>query len=323
MLLRSLCAVITSVLLTVGMVGAHAQANYPNKPVKFIVPFPPGQATDIVARMVADRLTGIWGQPVIVENRPGIPGMVAGYNAAPDGYTITIGTSGMLVVNPSVYDKLPYDTIKDYVFTGGLAITPMMIVVKADLPYQTLQDLVNAAKKEPGKFNIGYGGINNTQHLTGEYFKYMTGINMVGITYKGSASAVTDLLGGQISILVDSLAATLPHIQSGKVRPLAVTTLERVPQLPNLPTVAELGFPGFESIGWQGLIVPKGTPQAIVDKISKDGRAVASDPKFQAELIEKGLIPDTRDAKAWSDFVRSELAKWSEGAKRANIRASE
>ena len=318
---------LVSLLIAVAALGSQATAQtpttFPARPVHFIVPFPPGQATDIVARLVADSLTATWGQQVYVENKPGIPGMIAGHNAAPDGYTMTIGTSGMLVVNPSVYEKLPYDTLNDYTFIGGLAITPMVVVVRADSPYRTLADLLDAARREPGKLNIGYGGINNTQHLTGEYLKFVAGVNMVGITYKGSANAVTDLLGGQISILVDSLAATLPQIKSGKFRALAVSTLERVPQMPDLPTVAESGFPGFESIGWQGLVVPKGTPAEVVNKISRDVAYLLADPQMQTRLIDKGLVPDPRGAQAWGKFVRAELEKWSEAAKRANIRATE
>lgn len=323
MLFRSLVTCLTGLTVLFGSLAVQAQGSYPNKPVRFIVPFPPGQATDIVARMVADGLTKLWGQQVFVENKPGIPGMIAGQTATPDGYTLTIGTSGMLVVNPNVHKSLPYDTAKDYVFIGGLAITPMIIVVNSALPYQSLKELVAAAKKEPGKFNIGYGGVNNTQHLTGEYFKYVTDINMVGITYKGSASAVTDLLGGQISILVDSLASTLPQIKSGKFRPLAISSLARVPQLPDVPTVAELGYTGFESIGWQGLIAPKGTPQAVVDKISADVRQVLADPQMQKSLIDKGLIPDSRGAREWTQFVNAELAKTKEVARIANIKASD
>ena len=320
---RSLAACVLGLTVLCLNVTAHAQENYPNKPVHLIVPFPPGQATDIVARMFADRLTRLWGQQVIVENKPGIPGMVAGQVAVPDGYTITVGTSGMLVVNPSVHRQLPYDTLKDYVFIGGLAITPMLIVVNATLPYQTLPELVAAAKKEPGKFNIGFGGVNNTQHLTGEYFKSVSGTNMVGVTYKGSANAVTDLLGGQVSILVDSLAATQSHIQAGKVRALATSSLQRLPQLPEVPTVAESGYPGFESIGWQGLIVPRGTPMPVVEKISRDVQGILADPHMQALLVEKGLLPDARGAAAWSQFVAAEFAKTREVVKIAKIQPTD
>jgi tripartite-type tricarboxylate transporter receptor subunit TctC len=249
--------------------------------------------------------------------------MVAGATAAPDGYTMIMGTSGVLAVNPAVFDKLAYDAAKDFTYVGGLAIAPMIIVVSATLPYNNIQELVAAAKKEPGKFNVGYGGVNNTQHLTGEFFKYTAGINMVGINYKGSASAVTDLLGGQISILVDSMAATLPHIQSGKLKALGIAMLERVPQLPNLPTVAESGYPGFEGAGWTGLVVPKNTPTAVVQKISVDVAKILADPAMQKNIIDRGMVPDPRGAGPWSDFVFAEMKKWKAIAQQANIKASE
>ena len=303
--------------------ATFAQAVFPEKPVRLIVPFPPGQATDIIARLVAEKLTATWGQQVIVENKNGVPGMVAGATAAPDGYTMIMGTSGVLAVNPAVFDKLAYDAAKDFTYVGGLAIAPMIIVVSASLPYNTIQELVAAAKKDPGKFNVGYGGVNNTQHLTGELFKYTAGINMVGINYKGSASAVTDLLGGQISILVDSMAATLPHIKSGKLKALGIAMLERVPQLPNLPTVAESGYPGFEGAGWTGLVVPKNTPAAVVQKISVDIAKVLADPEMQKSIIDKGMVPDPRGAVPWSEFVFAEMKKWKAIAQLANIKASE
>lgn len=312
-----------SLICTVFTAAAGAQTPFPEKPVKLIVPFPPGQATDIIARLIAEKLTNAWGQQVIVENKNGVPGMVAGSTAAPDGYTMTMGTSGVLAVNPAVFDKLPYDVLKDFIYVGGLAIAPMIIVVSASLPYNTIQELVAAAKQSPGKFNVGYGGVNNTQHLTGELFKATAKVDMVGINYKGSASAVTDLLGGQISILVDSMAATLPHVKSGKLKALGIATLERVPQLPNLPTIAESGYPGFEGAGWTGLILPKGTPTAIVQKISTDVSKILADPIMQKNIIDKGMVPDPRGAGPWSDFVFAEMKKWKSIAQQANIKATE
>lgn len=320
---KKIATLLLTMLCLTFTLHAQAQANYPDKPVKLIVPFPPGQATDMIARMIAEKLTLVWGHQVIVENKTGVPGMVAGSTAAPDGYTMTMGTSGVLAVNPAVFAKLPYDVTKDFIYVGGLAITPMIVVVSAEFPYNTVQELIAAAKKEPGKFNVGYGGVNNTQHLTGELFKATTGVNMVGVNYKGSASAVTDLLGGQISILVDSMAVALPHIKAGKLKPLAITSLERVPQLPNLPTVAESGYPGFEGVGWQGLVVPKGTPSAIVQKISADVSKILADPVMQKNIIDKGMVPDPRGSGPWSEFAFAEMKKWKAAAQQANIKATE
>jgi tripartite-type tricarboxylate transporter receptor subunit TctC len=312
---RILMTVMSCVALNVS-----AQGAYPSKPVRMIVPFPAGQATDIVARMLAEGLSRTWGQQVVVENKLGVPGMMAGKDAAPDGYTLTFGSSGTLAVNPAVYSKLSYDTNRDFVMINGAGIIPMIIVASAATPFNSLKDLVEAAKKEPGKYNIGYGGVNHTQHLTGELFKSYAKVDLVGVTYKGSAAAVTDLLGGQVTLLVDSLAATMPHIKSGKIRPLAISTLQRVPQMPDLPTVAET-FPGFEGVGWAGLIAPKGTPQAIVDKISEDSRRILNDPKIRDLIIDRGMVPDVRGPKEWGDFVNAEVSKWADAARKANLKA--
>jgi len=321
MFVRYLAAIVLAASFSALGLPAHAQGSYPNKPVRMIVPFPPGQATDIIARFLADSLTKAWGQQVIVDNRPGVQGMVAGRDAAADGYTITFGTSGTLAVTPAVFSKLPYDPVKDYIMVSGGVIIPMIIVADSALPYTSLKELIDAAKKAPGKLNVGYGGVNNTQHLTGELFKYTTGIDMVGINYKGSAAAVTDLLGGQIQILVDSLAATLPHIKSGKMKALAISTLQRVPQMPDLPTVAELGYPGFEGVGWAGIVVPKGTPSEIVEKIGTDVRRALSDPMMRERVLDRGMTVDGRAPKEWSEFVNAEIVKWREAARRANVKA--
>ncbi len=320
---KTLLACITAGLLATAGGIAHAQDNYPNKPVRMIVPFPAGQATDILARLMADSLGKIWGQQVVVENRPGVPGMMAGRDAPADGYTITLGTSGTLAVNPGVYSKLPYEAARDYAFVSGGAVVPMIIVANPALPYNTLKELIDAAKREPGKFNIGYGGVNNTQHLTGEFFKARAGVDMVGINYKGSAAAVTDLLGGQILLLVDSLAATLPHIKAGKIKALAISSLQRAPQLPELPTVAELGYPGFEGVGWAGLIVPKATPAAIVEKIGADARRVLSDAAMRERIADRGMVVDLRGPREWGEFVNAEMVKWAAVAKQANVRAND
>ena len=298
-----------------------AQGAYPNKPVKIIVPFPPGQATDIVGRLLADGLTKDWGQPVVVENKGNtIVGMLDGKNAPADGYTITFGTSGTLGVNPSLYSKLQYGP-KDFEMVNGVFIVPLMIVAHPSFPYNNVTELIAAAKKEPNKFNIGYAGTGTSQHLTGELFKSSAKVEMTGVNYKGSGPAMTDLLGGQIPLLVDSLASALPQVKAGKIKALAMTSAQRVPQLPDVPTVAEAGLPGFEGSGWGGLIVPAGTPPAVVTKISADVQKLLRDPEFQQRIIARGAIPDPRGAKEWSAFVDSEVVKWGDVIKKANLKA--
>ena len=321
MFVKYLAAIAMAATFSTLSLPTYAQGNYPTKPVRVIVPFPAGQATDIIARLVADSLSKVWGQPLVIINQAGVPGMIAGRDAPADGYTITVGTSGTLAVTPNLHSKPPYDPTKDFVMVNALAAVPMIIVASPSLPFNTLKELIDAAKKAPGKYNIGYGGVNNTQHLTGELLKFRTGVDMVGINYKGSAAAVTDLLGGQIQLLVDSLAATLPHIKSGKIKPLAIAASQRVPQLPDLPTVAELGYPGFEGVGWQGLIVPKGTPNEIVEKIGVDVRRVLSDPVVHERIIDRGMVVDARGPKEWSEFVNAEIVKWGETVRRANLKA--
>ncbi len=302
----------------------HAQVGYPTKPVRLVVPFPPGQATDIVARLLAQSLTKIWGYQVIVDNRGGggsIPGMMAGRDAPPDGYTITFGTSGSIGVNPSLYSKLPYDPPKDFAMVNGVFIVPLMIVAHPSFPHNTLKEMIDAAKKEPGKLTWGYAGTGTSQHLTGELFKVRAGVDILGITYKGSGPALVDLLGGQIPLLVDSLASALPQIRAGKIKALAMTTAQRVPQLPDVPTVAELGYPGFDGAGWGGLVVPKATPPHLVERIGNDVRRVLNEPATRDRIVEIGAIPDPRGPKEWTQFVNAEIVKWGEIVRRANLRA--
>ena len=303
--------------------AAQAQAPYPAKPVRMIVPFPPGQATDIVARLLADSLSRSWSQQVVIDNRGGgggVPGMIAGRDAPADGYTITFGTSGTIGVNPSLYANLPYDPLRDFAMVNGVFIVPLMIVAHPSAPYAALKDLVDAAKREPGKLNWGIPGTGTSQHLTGELFKARLGVDITGVPYKGSGPMMTDLLGGQVPLAVDSLASALPQIRSGKIRPLAMTVAQRVPQLPDVPTVAELGWPGFDGAGWAGLVAPKGTPQPVLDKLGADVRRALGEPAMRDRIIERGAIPDARNAQEFGAFVAAEIAKWGEIVRRANLK---
>ena len=290
--------------------------------VKLIVPFPPGQATDIVARLLAERLSTVWGQQVVVENRAGgggVPGMVAGRDAAPDGHTITIGTSGTLGVNPMLYPKLAYNPHRDYAMVSGMFTVPLLWVAHPSFPHSTLKEFVEGAKRSPGSINWAYPGTGTSQHLTGELFISRAGINLTAIPYKGSGPAMTDLLGGQVTLMMDSLASALPQIRAGKLKAIAVTSANRLPQLPDVPTIAESGYPGFEGVGWGGLVVPLATPKELVEKISSDVRRVLQDPGVQARIIERGAIADPRNSSEFSAFVKAENLKWGEVIKTAKI----
>ena len=323
-MLHRLIAILLALLSAFHAGASLAQQKFPSRPVRMIVPFPPGQATDIVARLLGENLGRQWGVQPVIDNRGGgggVPGMLAGKEAAPDGHTLTFGTSGTIGVNPSLYPGLPYDPLKDYAMVNGVFIVPLMIVTHPSAQMAGLKDLVEAAKKNPGKLNWGYPGAGTSQHLTGELFKFRAGLDITGVLYKGSGPMMTDLLGGQIVIAVDSLASALPQIKSGKLKPLAMTVAQRVPQLPEVPTVAELGYPGFDGAGWAGLVAPRGTPREIVEQIGADVRRALADPALRDRIIERGAIPDPRGPREFGDFVAAEIVKWGDIVKRANLKA--
>ena len=323
MICMRMAALVFAVLHLMFAGGVHAQA-FPAKPVRMIVPFPPGQATDIVARMLAERLNAAWGHSVIVDNRGGgggVPGTIVGRDSPADGYTITLGTSGTIGVNPGIYAKLPYDPLKEFAMVNGLFTVPLMLVAHPSLPQSTVKELIEAARREPGKINIAVPGTGTSQHLTAELLMYRAGINLQVIPYKGSGPAMTDLLGGQVTLMMDSLASSLPPIRGGKIKAIAMTSAERVPQLPAVPTIAESGLAGFEGVGWGGLMVPIATPKDIVERISADVRKILLDPAMQARVVERGAIADPRGPAEFAAFVKDEIAKWGDIAKKANIKA--
>ena len=301
---------------------ALAQAGYPNRVVKIIVPFPPGQAADIFARLLAERLTDLWKQPVIVENRAGgggVPGIMAGKTAAPDGYTLTMGTSGTLGINPGIYASLPYKPLEDFAPISNVFIAPLVAVAHPDAPFKTLAELIAAAKKEPGKINFASAGPGTAQHLSAELFKSQAGIDLVHVPYKGSGPAMTDLLGGQVMLMFDSVTAALGNIKGGKLRALAVTTAQRVPQLPEVPPIADT-VPGFDAAGWSGILAPISTPREIVEKVSADIQRLLREPALRDKIIERGSIPDPGTPQAYGAFIQREIEKWARVAKAANVK---
>lgn len=299
---------------------AQSAAPYPTKTVRLIVPFPAGQATDIIARLLADRLTQKWGQAVFVDNRGGgasIPGMLAGKEASADGYTITFASSTTTAVNEAIYPKLPYNMQRDFVAVGGIFTQPWLILANPTAPYNNLKELVDAAKQSPGKLTWGFGA--NALELAAELFKQRAQIDISGVSYKGSGPAMNDLLGGHILLAVDTMASSLPHIQTGKLKAIASLSSERAPQLPDVPTIAEQGYPGFVGVGWAGLFMPKGTPAAIVKKVSDDVQAIMKEPSMQQALVQRGSTPDLRPLQEWSEFVKAETVKWADVIKKGNI----
>ena len=321
-----LTSLIASFIFLISPTHSEAQQSvgYPTKTVRLVVPFPAGQATDIIARLLAERLTQRWGQPVFVDNKGGgasIPGMLVGKDAAPDGYTITFASSTTTAVNEALYPKLPYNMQRDFVPVAAVFTQPWLILANPDAPYVNLQELVAAAKNAPGKLTWGFGA--NALELAAELFKQRAQIEITGVSYKGSGPVMNDLLGGHIMLAVDTMASALPHLKSGKIKAIAALSSQRAPQMPDVATVAEQGYPGFVGVGWAGLFMPKGTPQQIVDKVSKDVQLILSEAAVQKALTERGSTPDLRPLNEWSAFVIAETIKWSDVIKQGNIKIAE
>ncbi|HEX2885913.1 tripartite tricarboxylate transporter substrate binding protein [Vineibacter terrae] len=294
---------------------ARAQGAYPERPVKFVVPFPPGQAADTFGRLMAERLSALWKQQVVVENKgggAGIPAMEGVKAAAPDGYTLAVGSSGTLGINPGLHaGKLPYDAVNDFAPCSNIFLVPLLITAHPSLPVATLAELIALAKKEPGQLGYGSPGVGSSQHLAMELFKHTAGVDIRNIPYKGSGPAVSDLLGGHIKLMMDSVTSALPHVREGRIKAIAVTTAKRVPQLPDVPAIAET-LAGFDAAGWAGVVAPSRTPRAIVEKISADMRAQIALPEVQRRIIELGGIPDPGTPEQYHAFIKAEVAKWTE-----------
>jgi len=302
---------------------AKAQSGWPERPVRIIVPFPPGQAADIFTRLVADQLSQRWPQRVVVENRgggAGAPALEAGARAAPDGYTLTAGTSGTLGVNPSVLQRLPYDAERDFAPISNIVMVPLLMIAHPSFPAQTIQELAAMVRAKPGEINIASAGPATSQHLAIELLQLRTGLRFNIVHYRGSGPGISDLVAGNVPLMMDSVASALPQIQGGRARPLAVAQPRRVPQLPDLPTLAETLSPGYEAAGWTGLVAPAATPPEIVRRISADVRSILGERALQDRILAMGGIADPGTPEEFAAFVRNEIAKWREVAQAANVR---
>jgi len=302
---------------------AKAQTGWPERPVRIIVPFPPGQAADIFTRLVADQLSQRWPQRVVVENRgggAGAPALEAGARATPDGYTLTAGTSGTLGVNPSVLQRLPYDAERDFAPISNLVMVPLLMIAHPSFPAQTIQELAALVRAKPGEINIASAGPATSQHLAIELLQLRTGLRFNIAHYRGSGPGISDLVAGNVPLMMDSVASALPQIQGGRARALAVAQAHRLPQLPDLPTLAETLSPGYVAAGWTGLVAPAATPPEIVRRISTDVRAILNERPIQDRILSMGGIADPGTPEEFATFVRNEIAKWREVAQAANVR---
>jgi tripartite-type tricarboxylate transporter receptor subunit TctC len=299
--------------LGLGVCTASAQ-QFPAKPVRIINPFAPGGATDIIARQMAQKLAEMWGQAVVVENRTGASGaigveMVA--KSSPDGYTLLMATQTTQAANPGLYPKLPYDPVKDLAPLTLAGSTPLALMVRPSLGVSSVRELLDYAKKNPGKLVYASGGNGTSQHLTAELMKSMSSTYMLHLPYRGAGPALADLLGGQVDVMFDNLPTALPHIKAGKLRGLAVSTAARSPLAPELPTMAESGLPGFDLSTWFAFFAPAGTPSAIVEKIAGDMRRVLSQPDMQQRLAAIGVDIKASTPDELAAFQRTELTKWT------------
>ena len=314
--LRVLAAAGTAITLPV------LAQSFPSKPIRLVVPFPPGGPTDIVARPFAQMLSELEGQQVVIDNRGGAGGSIGAdvvAKAAPDGYTLLMGTVGTHAINPALYRKLPYDAVKDYTALGVVASAPVAVVVNAQAPYANLAELIAAAKKEPGSIAYGSAGNGTPGHLTGEMFARAAGVELKHVPYRGSAPAVTDLLGGQILLMFDPVQSVLQHIRSGKLRALAVSSADRSPVLPQVPTLNEAGLKGFEATAWWALFAPAGLPPAVAAKLTADARRVVEAAAFRDRLIEVGVQTPTGPARSFAEFQKGELAKWGKSVRDSGV----
>ncbi|MFC0388092.1 Bug family tripartite tricarboxylate transporter substrate binding protein [Muricoccus vinaceus] len=301
---------------------AAAQENWPGRPVRFLVPFPPGQASDTITRLLAEALSARWPQRVVVENRAGGAGVVgteAGARAAPDGYTVLVSTSGTHGINPSVIRNLPYDAERDFAYVTTVFTVPLVIVAHPSFAPADVPALIAAAKADPGGINYGSGGPGTSQHMSAELFASRAGIRLTHVPYRGSGPAMADLLAGNIPTMFDSVASALPHVRAGRIKAIGVTSAGRATQMPEVPAIAET-LPGYEAIGWAGLCVPAGTPAPIIARINADATALLRDPAFAARMVSMGGTPAPQTPDEATAFVRTEIAKWREVAQNANVR---
>ena len=301
--------------------GAAAGQGWPSKPVKFIVPFPPGGATDISARMIGQKLSDMWGQSVVIENRGGAGGGVGAAEAArasPDGYTLFFPSGSVMTANQHIYAKMNYDPEKDFVPVTNVVSGPQVVVVPAGSPYKTVKELVDAARAQPGKLTFGHAGIGSQTHLAAENFVSSARVDALAVPYKGEGPALVGLIGGETTFAVPNLAAAISHITGGRLRALGVTSRVEAPQLPGVPPVAKT-LPGFENTGWFGIVAPAGTPKNIIDKVYRDAKQALESTEMKARFFVQGLAPVGNTPEEMGRAMKEETRLWARVVRERNI----
>ena len=317
--MKQWCAAVLAAL----MACAVAAQPFPSKPVKIIVPSAPGDGSDILARAIAQKLTERWGQTVIVENRPGAGGVIGTEAAAKspaDGYTVIMGNAGSHAINQALYAKLPYDVVRDFAAITLVASAPNVFVVNPAVPANTVAEFLALAKKEPGKYAFASGGNGSSAHLNGEMLKAFAGVELTHVPYKGASPAITDVIAGQVPLMIGNLPPILPHIKSGKLRALGVTTATRFAATPDLPPIAET-VPGYESLAWFGLFAPAATPKELVNKWHADVVAVLALPDIRDRVVQLGFQAVGNTPEAYAALIRNDIAKWQRVVKVSGAKA--
>jgi tripartite-type tricarboxylate transporter receptor subunit TctC len=311
------CAGLTAAALLFAATGAGAQ-SYPNKQIRFVAPFPPGGPADILSRTIGQNLSDSWSQQVVIDNRAGAGGNIGAEivaKAPPDGYTMLMGFVGTHAINSSLYRTMPFDPVKDFEPVALVAMVTIILVAHPSVPVKTVKELIALAKAKPGELSFGSPGNGTPQHLAGELFDTMTGVKMVHVPYKGAVPALTDLLGGRLSIIFSSMPPALPHVQTGKLRALGVTSATRSPVAPDVPTIAESGLKGYEVINWYGVLVPAKTPKEIVGKLNGEIVRIMNLPAVKERLAAQGAETYTSTPEKFADMIRTETEKWAKVVK--------
>ena len=316
---------ISSVLVLLASVAAQpvVAQTYPSKAVRIVVPFAPGSTIDIIGRIIAPKLSEALGQPVLVDNRPGAGGMVgmdAVAKAPPDGHTLVIGALGPLAMNPALYPKTPFDPVRDFAAVSLLATGPVVIAVHPSVPARNVKELVELAKKRPGKLNFGSPGVGSSPHLTGELLKMLTATDIVHVPYKGNAEALTDLISGRVSIVFTGVPPVVPLAKAGRVRLLVTTGRQRLAQLPDVPTIAEAGLPGAQVLIWYGAVAPAATPKDVVTRLNREIVKLMQAPDIRERFSQQGIDPETSTPEQFAQLIRDEYARWTKVIRASGIK---
>jgi tripartite-type tricarboxylate transporter receptor subunit TctC len=310
-------------LLFIGGASFVQAQSYPTKPIRFIVPFPPGGGNDTIARQVGQKLSAIFGQQVLVDNRPGAGGAIGAELAAkspPDGYTLFLAGVASHGINPNLRKKLPYDPVRDFDAVTLIASAPLLVVVHPSLPVKSVKELISLAKAKPGQINFASNGAGGSSHLAVELFKMTTGTNMLHIPYKGLSLALTDLLSGEVQLMFSSAVAMLPQVKAGRLRAIAMTGAKRSPAIPDIPTVAEAGVRGYETGSWYGVVVPAGTPKAAISRLNQEIVGFVRAPETVERMNSEAVIPVGSSPDEFSNHIKKELARWAQVIKQAGVR---